>query len=82
MSLQVEIRELIADVAEIEEDLIGGDTHLVNDLQVDSLAALEVLAVLEKKHRIHIPETSLVKMTSLNNIVEIVQAKIDEAPCC
>jgi acyl carrier protein len=76
MELAQEIRQLIAYVAEIEEDEIEGETHFINTLGLDSLLALEVVALIEKKYRIRIPEDSLTTMFNLNNIVDVVSTQL------
>ena len=40
---------------------------------MDSMMALEILASIEKKYRIVIPEDTLPKFTSLNKTIEIVK---------
>lgn len=67
------IRKMIAEILETEPEKIAGDAHFVKDLGMDSMMALEILAGLEKKYRIVIPEETLPKFTSLNVTVEIVK---------
>ena len=68
-----DIRKLIAEILEMEPEKIQGDAHFVKDLGMDSMMALEILAGLEKKYRIVIPEETLPKFTNLNVTVEIVK---------
>ena len=68
-----EVRELLAEILETEPDKIDGDADFVKDLGMDSMMALEVLAAIEKKYRIIIPEESLAKFTSLNHTVALVR---------
>ncbi len=68
-----EVRELLAEILETEPEKIRGDANFVKDLGMDSMMALEVLAAIEKKYRIVIPEESLGRFTSLNQTVELVK---------
>ena len=68
-----EVRELLAEILETEPDKIKGDANFVKDLGMDSMMALEMLAAIEKKYRIVIPEESLARFTSLNQTVELVK---------
>ncbi len=67
-----DVRSLVAEVLEAEPESIDPSASFVKDLGMDSMMALEILAAIEKKYRIVIPEDSLPKFTSLNKTVEIV----------
>ena len=62
----------MAEIMETESEEIKDDAQFVTDLGMDSMMALEVLASLEKKYKIVIPEEELLKFTTLNNTVEVV----------
>ena len=68
-----EIRKLLAEILETEPESIDGAASFVKDLGMDSMMALEILAGIEKKYRIAIPEDTLPKFVSLNKTVEIVK---------
>ena len=52
---------------------IQPDAHLVEDLGMDSMMTLEILASLEKKFKIRIPEEELPKITTLNKAIELTK---------
>jgi acyl carrier protein len=68
-----DIRKLVAEILEVEPPEINSEAHFVKDLGMDSMMALEILAGIEKKYRIVIPEEMLPKFTSLKETVRIVQ---------
>lgn len=68
-----DVRKLIADILEMEPNEIPPDAHLVEDLGMDSMMALEILASIEKRFRIKIPEEDLPKITTLNQTVELAR---------
>ena len=68
-----DILNLAAEILETDASEIKGDANFVKDLGMDSMMALEVLASIEKKYRIVIPEECLPKFVSLNETVRIVQ---------
>lgn len=72
-NLEQEIRNLITDIIEIEPSQIDLDSHLVEDLGMDSMMALEILASLEKKYHITIPEEELPRLTTLAQAIELVK---------
>ena len=70
--LENEIRSIIAEIVEIEPEKITPEANFVEDLGMDSMMALEILASIEKKYKLRIPEENLPKVTDLNKTVEIV----------
>ena len=68
-----DIRELLAEILETEPEKIKGDASFVKDLGMDSMMALEVLAAIERKYRIVIPEEALPRFTSLNATIDLVK---------
>ena len=73
VNVEQDIRALVAEILETEPGEIGIDAHFVKDLGMDSMMALEILAGIEKKYRIVIPEETLPKFTSLRTTINIVQ---------
>ena len=72
-NVEQDIRELVAEILESEPQEIGIDAHFVKALGMDSMMALELLAAVEKKYRIVIPEDALPKFTDLRATVTIVE---------
>lgn len=76
-NLEGEIRNLIAEIIEVEPAKIGVNTHLVKDLGIDSMMALEILAAIEKKYKIRIPEGYLPKMTTLAEATAVAREMME-----
>ena len=73
VNVEDDVRNLVAEILEVEPVEIDPKAHFVKELGMDSMMALEILASLEKKYRIVIPEEALAKFTDLNKTVEIVK---------
>jgi len=73
-NIEQEIREIIAEIIERKPEEITPDAKLVEDLGADSMMALEILAAIEKKYRVVVPEENLPKLTSLRRIMELVKS--------
>lgn len=70
------IRELITDIAEdmdVDESAITDDASFVEDMGLDSMALLEVLATMEKKFGVSIPESEFPNITSINKCTATVE---------
>lgn len=70
-----ELRHVISDVLDLDEEGVTDDAHFVEDLGVSSLMALEVMVVLEKKYGVKIAEEELKEMTSVRKVHDLLTAK-------
>ncbi|PIU41661.1 MAG: hypothetical protein COS99_04255 [Candidatus Omnitrophica bacterium CG07_land_8_20_14_0_80_42_15] len=68
-NLEKELRSLIAEIIEVEEEKITLDASFVEDLGMDSMMALEILAAIEKKYKLRVPEEHLTKITNLKQVL-------------
>jgi acyl carrier protein len=74
--IQSTIRDLIKEIAEdmeISEEKITDDAHFINDMGLDSMALLEVLATMEKKFGITIPETEFPNIVTIGKCTATVE---------
>jgi acyl carrier protein len=75
-SIKATIRQLITDIAEdmdIAEEKITDDALFISQMGLDSMALLEVLATMEKKFGISIPESEFPNISSINKCAETVE---------
>ncbi|KAA3605160.1 MAG: acyl carrier protein [Planctomycetota bacterium] len=79
--LEKQVTALVAEIFEMEDSELWEkrSQHFVEDLGIDSMLALEVLASLERTFRIEIPEESVLEMTSLDSTIGLVKAKVEQA---
>nr|7QV0_D Chain D, Acyl carrier protein [Candidatus Scalindua brodae]7QV0_E Chain E, Acyl carrier protein [Candidatus Scalindua brodae]7QV0_F Chain F, Acyl carrier protein [Candidatus Scalindua brodae] len=78
-NLEKEITAIVAEVTELDENEIWEkrDADFFKDLEIDSLLALEILALIEKKFKVQIPEEKLVDITSLNATIEMTRSTLE-----
>jgi acyl carrier protein len=69
-----EIREIVAEVLELESDEITETSRFKEDHDADSLRAIEILARLEKLYKVEIPQEELVNMTHLTAVYDVVKS--------
>jgi acyl carrier protein len=69
-----ELREILAEVLEVEADEITETSCFKEDHDADSLRAIEILARVEKKYNIDIPQEQLAQITHLQALYEVVKA--------
>ena len=66
------IRNLVAQIGEVEISKVEDETHFSNDLGIDSLRALELMVALEDKFKIRVPEEQLGRFTTVTSLTELV----------
>jgi len=69
--IENEIRNIIAEIVEKDPSQITPEAKFFEDLGMDSMMALEILAAIEKKYKISIPEEKLMQLTSLKDTVAV-----------
>ncbi len=69
--LEDELRGIIAEIIEADPVEITLEAKFVEDLGMDSMMALEILAAMEKKYKIQIPEDKLGKIRNLKEVISL-----------
>jgi acyl carrier protein len=71
-----ELRSMVAEILEVPEAKLTLNADFFNDLNVDSLKAIEIVAAFERKYRVIIPEKDIPNIRNLGQIVEYTK-KLD-----
>ncbi|MFI6042484.1 acyl carrier protein [Nocardia sp. NPDC051321] len=66
------LREITAEVLEIEPYELTDDGDFVEEYDADSLRAIEILARIEKVFKVEIPQSELPEMTNLKSVYAVV----------
>jgi acyl carrier protein len=67
-----ELREIVAEVLELDTDEIHDGDDFMEVYEADSLRAIEILARIEKKYKVEIPQSELAEMRNLKAVGEVV----------
>ena len=67
------LRGIIAEVAEIDE---VPDGQSFKDLGIDSMMAIEIVAEVERRYKLKIPEQELEQVKDLDSVVKLVSSKL------
>jgi acyl carrier protein len=78
--VEKEVTAIVAEVTELDRDEIWNkrEANFFKELEIDSLLALEILALIEKKFKIQIPEEKLVDITSLTATINMTKDVLSE----
>ncbi|WP_406724663.1 acyl carrier protein [Streptomyces sp. GD-15H] len=71
-----ELRSIVAQVLDVDTAEITDDAKFVDDLEVDSLLALEIVVVLEKKYGVKLPESELRQIITLQSAYDLLAGKL------
>ncbi|MFE3546960.1 acyl carrier protein [Nocardia sp. NPDC059177] len=67
-----ELRELVANVLDVDPEEVTETTSFVEDLEADSLQAIEILARVEKTYKVEVPQSRLAEMANLADVYRVV----------
>ncbi|MDQ2956946.1 MAG: acyl carrier protein [Actinomycetota bacterium] len=71
-----ELRNLIAQALDLPVDEVTDDASFVEDLGVDSLMALEIAVVLEKRYGVLLEDADLRAADSFDGVQELLRDKL------
>ncbi|WP_324825290.1 acyl carrier protein [Sinanaerobacter sp. ZZT-01] len=72
------IKEIIVEQLGVDEADVTMNTHLMKDLEADSLDAVEIIMGIEDEFEIEIPDEMAEKFESVGDIVRYVEDKTNE----
>jgi len=76
--IEKEIVEIIADISGFEIDEIKPDANFFDDLEIDSIKAIEITVAIEKKFKISVRDEDVPNITTVREAVAMVSSLIDE----
>ncbi len=73
------LKTIIAEQLNVNEDEIKAESNFKDDLGADSLDLFELVMSLEEEYGIEIPSDDLEKIATVNDVIEYLKAKGVEA---
>lgn len=71
--IESRVRAIVTEVVREDTRAMGRDDDLVEALGVDSLQGLRILAAVEKRFAVRLPDDELVHMRTIGRIVDAVE---------
>lgn len=72
-----ELREIVAEVLEVDTEELTDTGNFVDVYEADSLRAIEILARIEKKYRVEIPQSELANMPNLDAVCAVLSKYVE-----
>ena len=70
-----DIKKVLIDAINVDEEEIKPEPKLNDDLGIDSLAAVELALELENEFDIRIEDEELAKLETVQDVIDIIEAK-------
>ena len=74
MNCEERIKEIVCEIVGIAKEEINPEASFMDDMGLDSLRALEILAAIENEFSIKIEPERLREMTTLENVIKLTRA--------
>ena len=70
------VKELIVDQTGVSAEELTMDTSLINDLDADSLDAVEIIMAIEEEYDLEIPDEDAERFLTIRDIVEYLEKTV------
>ena len=70
------IKELVVNQTGVSADKLDMDTSLINDLEADSLEAVEIIMAIEEEFDIEIPDEDAERFLTIRDMVEYLESAV------
>ena len=71
-SIEKTVLDIVGKVAKVNPEEISLDSHISENLGVDSFSALEIIFMLEQKYEISIPDQEAGRITTVGELIELM----------
>jgi acyl carrier protein len=74
--IKKEVRKKVLEITELSDDKLTDDAKFVQDLGVDSMMALEIVASIEKKYKVTVAEEEIPKILCLKDVYALLEKQM------
>lgn len=76
--IKIKVKDIISRVVRIDKNIIKDYVSLRNDLWIDSLQAVQIMAVIEKEFKIEIDGIEIFNVDNIFEVVKLVKEYLSE----
>jgi acyl carrier protein len=77
-NIEKSIIEIVADIAGVDASEIKSETNFAQDLEVDSIKAIEITVAIEKKFKVSVRDEDVPNIMTLRQAVELVTKLVEQ----
>jgi acyl carrier protein len=74
--VKVQIKTMVCELLEVEENEVLDTSSFVDEFEMDSLLAIELVAALEKRMDLKIDQEDMRRMVNLEGVYEVVREAV------
>jgi len=78
MSVEERVKKIISEILGLDESEIKREARFVEDLGVESLDVVEMIAAMEEEFNIEIPEEEAEKNVTVGEAIDYIKKKLGE----
>ena len=78
VNVEQEIISIISDVSGFEPEEIKPDTNLQNELEIDSIKAIEIAVAIEKKYKVSVRDEDIPNLNTPRQLVDTIINLIEQ----
>ena len=71
-----QVKKILIDKLNLDSAKIGPDSHLINDLGLDSFGSIEIVFELEEKFDLKIPDQDIAQAKTVKDITDYLSGRI------
>lgn len=71
--MTIKIKELVADILELEVEEVLDDALILDDLGADSIAVMEIVMELESEFDFEVPTDDIINLKTVQDIVTYIE---------
>lgn len=75
--IRQDILKFLANITRIDVSSIHDDVLIRDELGIDSLMGIEIIAKVEKFYNIHLEESLLLEMNRVGDFIDLVRSKLE-----
>jgi len=73
------VRQILVESFELEPDDVRPDAHLIDDLDLDSIDAIDLAVSLEEETGLDVSEDELREIQRVQDVVELIHGRLQSA---
>ncbi len=77
--VEKKIIAIISEISGVDEEEITPEKHFFNDLEIDSIKAIEITVAIEKKFNVSVRDEEIPKIVTVRQAVELVTNLLNHA---
>ncbi len=67
------VKKILAEQFDVEEEKIGPDTSIINDLGADSLDVVDLLMSIEDEFEVEVPDDEIENIKTVEDLVKYIE---------